>query len=130
MSHVINQSPTYSSHVGELSTTYASHVEEKKPTTAIHVGGIDSSEKHRWIGRNPKFPCNICKGGHLPHLCPGLLEARRLWSLSTIFCDSKSSEVSSQFIQPLFDEVVMLMQSSANPTSLLGGDAPLYHVVS
>jgi hypothetical protein len=96
MSHVINQSPTSASHVGDvkptttshvggtslinvshmsdMSTTSASHVEGKQPTTTSHVGGIDSVEKPRWIGRKPKFPCNICKGDHLTHLCPGIPE--------------------------------------------------------
>jgi hypothetical protein len=102
----------------------------KKPTTASHAGGIDSVEKPRWIGCKPKFPCNLCKGDHLTHLCPGLPEARRLWSLSASSSDSESSEVSSQSIQPLVDEVVMPMQSSVDPTPLLGGDAPSDHVVS
>jgi hypothetical protein len=40
-----------------------------------HAVGIDSFEKPRWIGRKPKFPCKLCKGDHLTHLCPSLLEA-------------------------------------------------------
>ena len=51
-------------------------------------------------------------------------------SLSASSSNSESSKASSQSIQPLVDEVVMSMQSSANPTPLLGGDAPLDHVVS
>jgi hypothetical protein len=38
--------------------------------------------------------------------------------------------VVSQPIQPLVEKVVMLMQSSADPTPLLGGEVPLDHVVS
>jgi hypothetical protein len=92
----------------------------QQPTTASHVGGIDSVEKPRWIGHKPKFPCNICKGDHLTHLCPGLPEARRLWSLSASSSDSESSEVSSQSIHPLVDEVVMPMQSSVIPLLFWG----------
>jgi len=44
--------------------------------------------------------------------------------------DSKSSLVSQQSIHPLVDEVVVPMQSSANPTPFWGDDAPLDHVVS
>ena len=77
MSHVIDPSPTFASHVGYV-----------QPNTAIHVGGIDSIEKPRYIGCKPKFPCNLCKGDHLPHLCPSLPKARRLWSLSAISSDS------------------------------------------
>jgi hypothetical protein len=118
------------SHMSDMSTTSVSHVEDKQPTTASHAGGIDSIEKPRQIGHKPKFPCNICKGDHLTHLCPGLLEAQILWSLSASSSDSESSEVSSQSIHPLVDEVVMSMQSSADPTPLLGGDVPSDHVVS
>jgi len=60
-SHVIDPSPTSASHVGDV-----------HPTTTSHVGGIDSIEKPRRIGRKPKFPCNLCKGYHLTHLCPGI----------------------------------------------------------
>jgi hypothetical protein len=38
--------------------------------------------------------------------------------------------VVSQPIQPLVEKVVMLMQSLADPTPLLGGEVPLEHVVS
>jgi hypothetical protein len=38
--------------------------------------------------------------------------------------------VVSQPIQPLVEKVVMSMQSSADPTHLLGGEVPLDHVVS
>jgi hypothetical protein len=101
-----------------------------QPTTASHAGGIDSIEKPRWIGRKPKFPCNLCKGDHLTHLCPGIPEVQRLWSLSTSSSDSESSEVSSQPIHPLVEKVVMPMQSSDDPTPLLGGEVPLDLVVS
>jgi hypothetical protein len=101
-----------------------------QPTTASHAGGIDSVEKPRWIGHKPKFPRNICKGDHLTHLCPSLLEVRILWSLSASSYDSESSEVPSQPIQPVVEKVVVLMQYLTDPTSILGGDVPLDHVVS
>jgi hypothetical protein len=98
-----------------------------KLATSIHARGIDFVEKPRRIGRKPKFPCKLCKGDHLTHLCLGLPEVQRLWSLST---SSSDSEVSSQSIQPLVEKLVMPMQSSADPTPLLGGEVPLDHVVS
>jgi hypothetical protein len=73
-SHTGNRSVASVSHVIDPSPTSASHVGDVQPTTASHVGGIDSVEKPRWIGRKPKFPCNICKGDHLTHLCPGIPE--------------------------------------------------------
>jgi hypothetical protein len=73
-SHTGNRSVASASHVIDQSPTSASHVGDVQPTTASHVGGIDSVEKPRWIGCKPKFPCNICKGDHLTHLCPGLPE--------------------------------------------------------
>jgi hypothetical protein len=91
------------------SPTSASHVGDVQPTTASHAGGIDSVEKPRRIGCKPKFPCNICKGDHLTHLCPGLPEVRRLWSLSASSSDSKSFEVSLQLIQPVVEKVVTSM---------------------
>jgi hypothetical protein len=99
-------------------------------TTASHVGGINSVEKPRRIGRKPKFPCKICKGNHLTHLCHGIPEVQRLWSLSASSSDSESSWVSSQSIQPLVEKVVMPMQSSADTTPLLRGEVPLDLVVS
>jgi hypothetical protein len=77
--------------------------------TASHVGGIDFVEKHIQIGIKPTFPCNFCKGNHFTHMCPRILEARRLWSLSTISYDSESFEVSSQPIQPVVEKLVMPM---------------------
>jgi hypothetical protein len=108
MNHVIDPSPTSASHVGDV-----------QPTTASHAGSIDSIEKPRRIGCKPKFPCNLCKGDHLTHLCPGILEVQILWSLSARSSDSESSQVSSQSIQPLVEKVVMSMQSSDDPTPLL-----------
>jgi hypothetical protein len=55
-------------------------------------------------------------------------EAQILWSMSTSSYDSMSSLVPSQSFHPLVDEVVVPMQSSADPTPLFGGDAPLDHV--
>jgi hypothetical protein len=133
MSHVIDQSPTSASHVGyvqpttaihdggtslvnaihmsDMSTTSDSHVGDKKPSSASHVGGIDYVEKPTWIGCKPKFPCKLCKGDHLTHLCHGIPEVRRLWSLSASSFDSESSLVSQQSIHYLVDEVIMPMQS-------------------
>jgi hypothetical protein len=90
-----------------------------KPNSTSHVGGIDSIEKPRWIGHKPKFPCKLCKGDHLTHLCPDILEVKILWSLSTSSYDSESSEVSSESIQPLVEK-----------SPLLGSEVPLDHVVS
>jgi hypothetical protein len=105
-SHTGNRSVASASHVIDPSLTSASHVGDVQPTTASHVGGINSVEKPRWIGRKPKFPCKICKGDHLTHLCPGIPEVQRLWSLSASSSDSESFEVSSQSIQPLVEKVV------------------------
>jgi hypothetical protein len=85
VSHVINPSPTFENHVGDV-----------QPNNSSHVGCIDSVEKPRRIGHKPKFPCKLCKGDHLTHLCSSLTEVRRLWSLSGSSYDSESSEVSSQ----------------------------------
>jgi hypothetical protein len=74
-----------------------------------------------------------------------------LWSLYASSSDYESFEVSSQPIQPVVEKVVTLMQSSTNldlllesvestnvvapiessadPTPLLGGDVPIDHVV-
>jgi hypothetical protein len=118
-SHVINPSPTSTSHVGDM-----------QPATAIHARGIDFVEKPRRIGCKPKFPCNLCKGDHLTHLCPAIPKVQRLWSLSARYFDSKSFEVSSQPIQLVVEKLVMPIQSSTNPTPILGGEVPLDHVVS
>jgi hypothetical protein len=65
-------SPTSASHVGDQHLASASHVGSNPPATASHVGGIDTVEKPRCIGCKPKFPCNICEGDHLTHLCPAI----------------------------------------------------------
>jgi hypothetical protein len=97
---------------------------------ASHVGGIDTVEKPRHIGHKPKFPCNICKGDHLTHLCPAIVMVRRAWSLSEGPSSSVSSLVSQQSNQSLVDEVIMSIPYSADTTLILGGDASLDHVVS
>jgi hypothetical protein len=71
-SHTRIQQLTFASRVGEFSTTSVIHVEDKKPSTTSHVGGIDYVEKPIWIGFNTKFPCNLCKGDHLNHMCPDI----------------------------------------------------------
>jgi hypothetical protein len=123
-------SQTSASHVGDGSKTFVSHVEDQHPPFTSHAGVIDSFEKPRRIGCKPKFPCNIFKGDHLTHLCFGLPKVRRLWSLSASSSDSESSEVFSQYFQPLVEKVVMSIQTSADPTPLLGAEVPLYLVVS
>jgi hypothetical protein len=130
MSHVIDQSPTSISHVSDMSTTSTGHVGDKKSATTNHVGGIDSFQKPIWIGCKPKFPCNLCKGDHLNHLFPNLPEVRILWSLSARYFDSESSKLPSHSIQPLVNEVIILMKSSVDATSRLGGDVPVDHFVS
>jgi hypothetical protein len=107
-----------------------SHVEGKQPSTASHAGGIGSIEKPRWIGHKTKFPCKIYKGDCHTHLFPRFIESQRFWSMFVSSSNSESSEVPSQSIQPLFDEVIIPMKSSANPTHILWGDAPSNHVVS
>jgi hypothetical protein len=71
-SHTGNRSVASASHVIDPSLTSTSHVGDVKPTTASHAGGINSIEKPRQIGCKPKFPCKLCKGDHLTHLCPGI----------------------------------------------------------
>jgi hypothetical protein len=110
-SHIGNRYVASASHVINPSLTSASHVGNVQPTIVSHARGINFVEKPRRIGCKPKFPCNICKGDHLTHLCPRILEVQRLWSLSTSSYDSESFEVSSQSIQPLVKKVVMSMQS-------------------
>jgi hypothetical protein len=105
-SHARGKSPIPASHTGNRSVASASHVIDPSPTSTSHVGdvqtttasdamGIDFVEKPGWIGRKPKFPCKLCKGDHLTHLCPGIPEVQRLWSLSTSSFDSEFVEVSS-----------------------------------
>jgi hypothetical protein len=74
ISHTSSRFVSSASHVIDPSPTSASHVGDVQPATASHDGGIDSVEKPRRIRSKPKFPCNICKGDHLTHLCPGLPE--------------------------------------------------------
>jgi hypothetical protein len=94
-SHTGNRSVASASHVINPSLTSASHVGDVKPTTTSHAGGINSVERPRRIGHKPKFPCKLCKGDHLTHLCPEILEVQRLWSLSASSFDYESFEVSS-----------------------------------
>jgi hypothetical protein len=128
-SHTGNRSVAFAIHAIDSSPTSASHVGDVKPTTASHAVGIHYVEKPIWIGCKPKFPCKICKGDHLTHLCPDIPEVQILWSLSARSFDYESSEVSSQPIQQLVEKAVMTIQSSVDPTPLLGGEVPLNHVV-
>jgi len=72
----------------------------------------------------PKFPCKICKGGHLTHLCPGIPEVQRIWSKSESISTPRSDMVPHQSHQPLVDNVVEPVQSLADYTPLLGGEVP------
>jgi hypothetical protein len=129
-SHTGNRSTASASHVINPSLTFVSHVGDVQPTILYSCWGIDSVEKPIWIGCKPKFPCKICKGDHLTHLCPGILEVQILWSLSASSSYSESSQVFSQPIQPLVAKVIMPMQSSIDPTPLLVSEVPLDLVVS
>jgi hypothetical protein len=68
-SHIGQTSPTYATQVGDQHLATTSHPRGNPPATASHVGGIDMVEKPRHIECKPKFPCNLCKGYHLTHLC-------------------------------------------------------------
>jgi hypothetical protein len=76
----------------------------------------------------PKFPCKICKGYHLTHMCPTIPEVQRVWSLYQGSFSLEPPLVSQQPIQPLVDEVVEPMQYLVNPTLLLEGDVSTDHV--
>jgi len=81
MSHIFIDSPTSVSRdggpspisLGKELLSSASHVGYSLQTTASHVGRMDVNHKSRRRSFKPKFPCNICKGNHLNHLCPGIL---------------------------------------------------------
>jgi hypothetical protein len=119
-SHTSNRFVASASHVIDPSQTSASHVGDVEPTIASHAGGINSVEKPRQIVRNPKFPCKLCKGDHLTHLCLGIPEVQRLWSLPASSSNSYYFEVSSQSIQPVVEKVIMSMQSLVDPTPFEG----------
>jgi len=55
--------------LGEESLTNLSHVGHSPASTACHDRGIDIDQKPRHKIFNPKFPCKICKGDHITHLC-------------------------------------------------------------
>jgi hypothetical protein len=100
------------------------------PATANHVGGIHMIEKPRRIGHKPKFLYIFCKGDHLIHLCPAIVVVQEARSLFDSPSGSVSSLVSQHYNPSLVDTTVTSMQSSADTTLLLGGDASLDHVVS
>ena len=88
MSHVIDYSLDSMSWVGGISPifllketlTSTIHVGDPPPTTTSHVGGIKVDKKPRSRISKTKFPCMICKGDHLTHLCPHLSGVQRLSS--------------------------------------------------
>jgi len=93
-------------------------------TTASHVGRMDVDKKPRCGIFKPKFPHKTCKGDHINHLCPAILEVQRIWSSSDGSSIPGSIVVSQQTHQPLVDEVVESMKSLVNSTPLLGGKVP------
>ena len=68
----IHQSVT--SHNGDQQATASSHGRDKQSTNVIHVVHIDTNEMSKHIGYNHNFPCNICKGYHLTHMFPAIIE--------------------------------------------------------
>ena len=100
-SHTSNGSPTSRSNVADdspasvsqdegtsplslrkESLTSAGHVGDHPLATASHAGGINVDKKPRHKIFKPNFPSEICKGDHLPHLCPKIYVVQRLWSES------------------------------------------------
>jgi hypothetical protein len=59
--------PTTTKHVG------------KKPVTVNRVGSVDDV-KITQTTYKPKYPCNICKGGHILKDFPGLYKVIEAWS--------------------------------------------------
>ena len=112
------------SHTSKESPTSASHVQDPLQTTASHVGGMEVDKKPGRRSFKPKFPCKICKGDHLTHLCPGIPEVQRIWSEFESSSTPTSDMVPRQSHQPLVDHVAEPVQSLADYTPLLGGEAP------
>lgn len=123
-SHAGGMSLVTASHTSKESPTSASHVQDSPQTTASHVGGMEVDKKPGRRSFKPKFPCKICKGDHLTHLCPGIPEVQKIWSESESTSTPRSDMVSHQSHQPLVDNVVKPVQSLADYTPLLGGEVP------
>jgi hypothetical protein len=51
----------------------------KKPVSVDRVGSVDDA-KNTQTTRKPKYPCRICKGGHLLNYYPGLSKVIEAWS--------------------------------------------------
>jgi len=140
-SHASNSSSTSANHVGDepLSATShdggmshaskespssASHVQDSPQTTTGHVGRLEVDKKLGRRSFKPNFPCKICKGYHLTHLCPSIPEVQRIWSESKSSSTPRSDMVSHQSHQPLVDNVVEPVQSLADYTPLSRGEVP------
>ena len=70
-----------------------SHTKEKSPTIVSQVVCTHTIKKAMKIGHKPNFPYKICKGYHLTHLCPSIIEVWRMWSQyqGTFFLESPIS---------------------------------------
>jgi hypothetical protein len=78
----------------------------------------------------PNFPCNICEGDHLTHMCSSILMVLRARCFSEGSSSLESPLVFQQSIYPLVDKVVGSMQYSTDPTLVLCGDSSLDNFVS
>jgi hypothetical protein len=75
------------------------------------------------------FPCIICKGDHLTHLCPLIPEINKVWPIVEGSSTPELPMVPRQPTQPLVEEVVSLMQYFVDHTPLSKSDVSTTHVL-
>ena len=102
-------------HAGGKLLASAGHAKRKQSATASHV---DIVEKTGRLKCKLKFPCILCEGDHLTHLCPAIPEVRRVWSKTQGFPSPEQPIVSQKPTQPLVDQVVEPISDLVDPTLL------------
>ena len=75
----LDESSMVSSHVDKKKKKGKSKKKKDKKEKKHQPAALDGARSKR-TPRKPKFPCNLCKGGHLLKECPGLSHAQEEWS--------------------------------------------------
>jgi hypothetical protein len=114
-SHILKECPSLSKVIEAWST------HPRQPTSLAPEQHDDKppSTSHDTVGKKKsrvKFPCMLCKGSHLTHLCPHMDEASKLLEDMTVSQPQLPAAYRKLSLNPpIVDGMISLVPSSVNP---------------
>jgi hypothetical protein len=70
-------------------------VGSKQPATVNSTRSVDEVNRIKMKNMKPKFPCSLCKGGHLLRDCPGLPKVLEMWSSTSLASTIHAGDIPS-----------------------------------